>query len=125
MSRQSRVSPKEWSILCSVGSKRSHRSIHGDYDTTRVRTRTLLIFNSELFLFKNYLYFFISINAMKTPSAVGEVSAVIAVLNFIYWASMNTPTWTLYLWISFGVLFVVDWMLGGIADVGICKKCWG
>ncbi|PIN77445.1 hypothetical protein COV16_06780 [Candidatus Woesearchaeota archaeon CG10_big_fil_rev_8_21_14_0_10_34_8] len=61
---------------------------------------------------------------MKKPSWVGEASAVIAVLNFIYWAAAKTPSWFLYIWIGFGVFFVVDWMLGGVADKGICKKCW-
>ncbi len=60
----------------------------------------------------------------KLPSYVGETSAVIAVLDFIYWAAARTPDWTLYIWILFGILFIIDWMLGGIADEGICKKCW-
>lgn len=62
---------------------------------------------------------------MKTPSYVGEASAVLAVLNFIYWAAANTSQWALILWILFGTLFIIDWMLGGIADSGLCKKCFG
>jgi hypothetical protein len=61
----------------------------------------------------------------KTPSMVGEAAAVIAVLDFIYWVAVRTPDWTLYLWVAFAVIFIIDWMLGGIADKGICKKCWG
>jgi len=61
---------------------------------------------------------------MKTPSIFGEAAAVIAVLDFILWASYKTPSWLLYIWIAFGVVFVLDWMLGGIADKGICKDCF-
>ena len=61
---------------------------------------------------------------MKTPSFVGEAAAVVAVLDFVYWASGKAPEWTLWIWIAFGLLFVADWMLGGIADKGICKKCF-
>ena len=61
---------------------------------------------------------------MKTPSYLGEAAAVIAVLDFIYWISQRTPEWTLYIWIGFGLLFILDWMLGGIADEGICKRCF-
>ena len=62
---------------------------------------------------------------MKTPSYVGEAAAIIAVIDFIYWAAGNTPKWTLYIWIVFGFIFIIDWMLGGVADKGICKKCFG
>lgn len=62
---------------------------------------------------------------MKTPSYVGETAAIIAVIDFIYWASSNTPKWTLYVWIVFGIIFIIDWMFGGVADKGICKKCFG
>ncbi len=61
---------------------------------------------------------------MNLPSAIGEAAAVIAVLDFIYWTAVRTPDWLVYIWIFFGVLFILDWMLGGIADTGICKKCW-
>ncbi len=60
---------------------------------------------------------------MKTPSIIGEAAAVIAVLDFIYWAATKTPEWLIYVWIFFGALFILDWMLGGITDTGICKKC--
>jgi len=63
--------------------------------------------------------------AKKLPSFIGEAAAVIAIIDFIYWASVRTPAWTMYFWVVFGVLFILDWMLGGIADSGICKKCWG
>lgn len=62
---------------------------------------------------------------MKTPSWVGEASAVVAVIDFIYWASAKTPQWALWVWITFGVIFIIDWMMGGVADQGICKKCFG
>jgi len=62
---------------------------------------------------------------METPSYVGEASAVIAVIDFIYWITTKTPEWTLYVWIIFGIIFIIDWMFGGIADTGICKKCFG
>lgn len=62
---------------------------------------------------------------MKLPSYIGESAAVIAGINFIYWAASNTPKWVLYIWIIFGVIFLIDWMFGGIADQGICKKCFG
>ena len=58
---------------------------------------------------------------MKTPSYVGETAAVISVLDFIYWASTKTPSWTIYVWVLFGAVFIIDWMLGGIADKGIFK----
>ena len=61
---------------------------------------------------------------MNVPSYVGESAAVIAVLDFIYWASLKTPSWTLYVWILFAALFITDWMLGGIADKGLCRKCF-
>ena len=61
---------------------------------------------------------------MKTPSYVGEAAAVIAVLSFIYWAAALTPAWLRWLWIPFGALFILDWMLGGVADDGICKRCF-
>ena len=61
---------------------------------------------------------------MKRPSWVGEASAVVAVISFIYWAATNTPTWAIWIWILFGALFIIDWMMGGIRDKGICKKCF-
>ena len=60
----------------------------------------------------------------KKPSYIGEVAAVIAVLNFIQWAVSQTPSWTHWLWILFGFIFILDWMLGGVADKGICKNCF-
>ncbi len=60
---------------------------------------------------------------MKTPSWVGETSAVVAVISFVYWAAANTPKWTIWIWILFGIIFIIDWMMGGVADKGICKKC--
>ena len=59
---------------------------------------------------------------MKTPSIVGESAALIAVLDFIYWASAKTPAWTAWVWAVFGAILIIDWMLGGIADRGICKS---
>jgi len=61
---------------------------------------------------------------MKLPSYVGEASAVIAVLNFILWSYQILPEWTKWLLVPFALLFIIDWMLGGIADNGICKKCF-
>lgn len=61
---------------------------------------------------------------MKLPSYIGEASAVIAVINFIYWAADHTPQWAMVIWIFFGAVFIIDWMQGGIADKGICKKCF-
>ena len=61
---------------------------------------------------------------MKSPSYLGESAAVIATLDFIYWAINHTPAWTKYLWIVFAIIFIIDWMLGGVADKGICKKCF-
>ena len=61
---------------------------------------------------------------MKTPSYVGEASAVITVINFIYFAISKSPSYTRYLWIIFGFIFILDWMLDGVADKGICKKCF-
>ena len=60
---------------------------------------------------------------MRTPSYVGETAAIIAVLNFIMWGAGILPNWTRWLLVPFGVLVVIDWMLGGIADQGFCKKC--
>jgi len=59
---------------------------------------------------------------MKIPSAVGEAAAVIAVIDFIYWAAANTPRWALWIWIIFGVIFILDWMFGGVSDKGIFKS---
>lgn len=59
---------------------------------------------------------------MKTPSYVGEAAAVIAVIDFIYWAAARTPSWTIWIWVVFGVIFIIDWMLGGVADKGIFKS---
>jgi len=57
----------------------------------------------------------------KKPSIVGEVSAVVAVIDFILWIASVTPPWTLWIWISFGVVFILDWMMGGVSDRGIFK----
>lgn len=59
----------------------------------------------------------------KIPSYIGEAAAVIAAIDFIYWASAKTPAWAAWVWVVFGAVFIVDWMLGGIADKGICRKC--
>ena len=64
-------------------------------------------------------------NTLPTPSVVGEASAIVAGLHFIGWAAKIAPAWTAWIWIVFGGIFIVDWMLGGIADKGICKKCFG
>ncbi|MBI2147897.1 hypothetical protein HYU19_05525 [Candidatus Woesearchaeota archaeon] len=61
---------------------------------------------------------------MPLPSYVGESAAVIAVISFIYWAAAQTPAWAAWAWVVFGAVFIIDWMLGGIADSGICRKCW-
>lgn len=49
-------------------------------------------------------------------SRIGEAAAVVAVIDFIYWISIKTPEWTLWIWICFGIIFLIDWMLGGIND---------
>ena len=59
---------------------------------------------------------------MKTPSVIGETAAVIAVLDFIYWAATQTPGWVSWLWAVFGAVFIIDWMRGGVTDVGIIKS---
>ena len=56
---------------------------------------------------------------MKKPSLIGEASAVVAAINFIYWAAANTSAWALGLWILFGMLLIIDWMKGGIIDKSI------
>jgi len=61
---------------------------------------------------------------MKKPSYVGEAAVVIVVIDFIYWAVGNSPSWVLPIGIIFGALFIIDWMMGGIADKGICKNCF-
>lgn len=53
---------------------------------------------------------------------VGEAAAFIAAIDFIYWASAKTPAWTGWIWAAFGVILILDWMLGGITDKGICKS---
>ncbi len=55
-------------------------------------------------------------------SIIGEASAVIATLNFIMWAANITPKWTAWLWIAFAVIFIVDWMMGGVDDKGISQN---
>lgn len=60
----------------------------------------------------------------RAPSYVGESVAVLAVLNFAMWAMGVLPDWTKILIIPFIFVFVLDWMLGGIADKGICKSCF-
>tara|TARA_Y100000310_G_C20588884_1_gene766912 strand:+ start:359 stop:562 length:204 start_codon:yes stop_codon:yes gene_type:complete len=52
-------------------------------------------------------------------SYVGEIAAVIAVLDFIYWLALRSPNWTFYIWIGFALIFIFDWMMGGVADRGI------
>lgn len=59
---------------------------------------------------------------MNTPSYVGGASAVIAVIDFIYWAAAKTPSWLVWIWIVFGAIFIIDWMTGGVADKGIFKS---
>ena len=46
---------------------------------------------------------------MKYPSYLGEAAAVIAVLDFLYWTANNTPQWALYIWIIFGIIFLIDY----------------
>ncbi|MBS3124939.1 hypothetical protein J4211_01645 [Candidatus Woesearchaeota archaeon] len=60
---------------------------------------------------------------VETPSYVGETVAVITVVNFAMWAVGLFPNWTKFLIIPFVFVFLLDWMLGGIADTGICKTC--
>jgi len=61
---------------------------------------------------------------VETPSYVGETVAVVTVINFAMWAAGLFPDWTKFLIIPFVFLFLLDWMLGGIADKGICKACF-
>lgn len=60
---------------------------------------------------------------MKTPSYLGEAAAIIAVLSFYRWAAELRPE-IAWVWMLFGILFLADWMLGGIADEGLCKSCF-
>jgi len=55
---------------------------------------------------------------MPLPSYIGESAAVVTVLHFLLWSFsvMESP-----LWLLFGLLFIADWMLDGIADAGLCK----
>ena len=59
----------------------------------------------------------------RTPSYVGETMAVMSVLQFAMWATGALPDWFKYFIIPFVFLFLFDWMLGGIADKGLCKTC--
>jgi len=59
------------------------------------------------------------------PSYVGEAAAVVAVLHFVYWAALQGPKWTMWVWMIFAVIFMIDWMWGGIVDQGICRNCFG
>ncbi len=61
---------------------------------------------------------------MKKPSFVGESAAVIAVLNYIFWSIKILPEWSKWFLIPFGFLFVIDWMMDGVSDKGICKRCF-
>ena len=61
---------------------------------------------------------------MKTPSIVGETSAIITVITFLMWTGDRLPKYLLFIPIVFGLIFILDWMLGGIADKGLCKKCF-
>ena len=56
---------------------------------------------------------------MRRPKIVGEASALLAAIGFIYWAAANTPAWALGVWIVFGVILIIDWMKGGILDKSI------
>ncbi|MBU1854120.1 MAG: hypothetical protein KKF89_00215 [Nanoarchaeota archaeon] len=58
------------------------------------------------------------------PSYIGEAAAVVAVLDFIIWIASSTPKYLLFIWVLFGLIFIIDYMLGGIADKGICKDCF-
>ena len=60
----------------------------------------------------------------RSPSYVGESVVVLAFLNFAMWAVGVLPDWTKILIIPFIFVFVLDWMLGGIADNGLCKSCF-
>ncbi|MBR9699378.1 hypothetical protein GOV09_02895 [Candidatus Woesearchaeota archaeon] len=71
----------------------------------------------------NYLYHEAKARMMKI-SAVGEVAALLAILDFIYWVSSNTPKIFMWLWIIFGLIVIIDFMNGGLIDKGICKKCF-
>ena len=61
----------------------------------------------------------------RTPSYVGEAAAVVAVIGFLYWALADAPRWVRWLSVAFVIVFIIDWMLGGIADKGICRECFG
>ncbi len=61
----------------------------------------------------------------RTPSYVGEAAAVAAVIGFFYWALADAPRWARWLSVAFVIIFILDWMFGGIADKGICKNCFG
>ena len=59
---------------------------------------------------------------MTNTSIVGETSAVIATINFIMWAADKTPDWTIWIWIIFATIFIIDWMLGGVSDKEILRS---
>ena len=40
-------------------------------------------------------------------SYIGEIAAVIAVLDFIYWIALSSPNWTFYIWIVFALIFIL------------------
>ena len=60
---------------------------------------------------------------MKTPSYIGESSAIIAVIYFLLESFNYLPNHLILIPIITGIISIINWMNDGIADKGICKDC--
>jgi hypothetical protein len=57
------------------------------------------------------------------PSVVGEAAVVVAVIDLVLYVIKQSPS-LLYISLIFVLIFLIDYMLGGITDKGLCKDCF-
>ena len=60
---------------------------------------------------------------MPKPSIIGEAAVVIAVIDLVFYVIKQVPS-LLYICLIFTLVFLIDYMFGGIADKGLCKDCF-
>ena len=57
------------------------------------------------------------------PSVVWEAAVVVAVIDLVLYVIKQSPS-LLYISLIFVLIFLIDYMLGGITDKGLCKDCF-
>lgn len=69
---------------------------------------------------KNLLF----LNLMKKPSYISEASAIVMV-SYLLFESLNyLPDHLILIPVITGIFFIIDWMMYGVVDKGICKDCF-